>query len=108
MKDYRAIAEATRAQVWDRWEEGLGLSEISRTLGVRQIRVCSIVAACGGIRPPQRRRSERVLSAAEREEISRGVAAGCSMREIADICSVLPRASVGRSLAMPGHRVIAR
>ena len=83
MKDYRAVAEATRAQVWDRWEEGLGLSEISRTLGVRPVRVCSIVTACGGIRPPQRRRAERVLSLSEREEISRGLAAGCSMREIA-------------------------
>lgn len=82
-RDYRAVAEATRAQVWDRWEEGLTLREISLALGVRAVRVSSIVAACGGIRPPQRRRSQRVLSAAEREEISRGVSAGCSMREIA-------------------------
>lgn len=83
MRDYRAVAEATRAQVWDRWEDGLGLSEISRTLGVRPPRVRSIVTACGGIRPPLRRRAERVLSMREREEISRGLAAGCSMREIA-------------------------
>jgi hypothetical protein len=32
MRDYRALTEATRGQVWDRREEGLGLSEISRTL----------------------------------------------------------------------------
>lgn len=109
MRDYRAVAEATRAQVWDRWEDGLGLSEISRTLGVRPPRVCSIVAACGGIRPPQRRRAERVLSAAEREDISRGVAAGCSMREIARHLQRAP-SSISREIArhagVQGYRAV--
>src|SRR5690606_28694178 len=48
-----------------------------------------ILAESGGIRPAQRRRSARVLSLAEREEISRGMAAGQSMRAIA--------ASLGRA-----------
>lgn len=100
-RDYRAVAETTRAQVWDRWEEGLGLAEISRALDVRPIRVCSIVAAGGGIRPAQRRRSQRVLSAAEREEISRGLMAGCSMREIARHLHRAP-SSVSREIARHG------
>lgn len=100
-RDYRAVAEATRAQVWDRWEDGLGFTEISRTLGVRPVRVCSIIAACGGIRPPQRQRSQRVLSAAEREEISRGLVAGCSMREIARHLDRAP-SSVSREVARHG------
>jgi IS30 family transposase len=37
----------------------------------------------GGIRPAPRRRSRRMLSMDEREEISRGVAAGVSLRSIA-------------------------
>ena len=79
----KSAAEATRAAVWDRWEEGLHIAEIASTLNMRHKGVNAIIAACGGIRPAQRCRSPRVLSTAEREEISRGLKAGCSMREIA-------------------------
>lgn len=79
----RSAAEATRARVWDRWGEGLHIAEIASTLNMRHAGVSAIIAACGGIKPAQRCRSQRVLSAAEREEISRGLKAGCSMREIA-------------------------
>jgi IS30 family transposase len=57
--------------------------EIASTLQIREQGVRAIIGACGGIRPAQRCRSQRVLNAAEREEISRGLKAGCSMREIA-------------------------
>ena len=80
---HRSALEATRARIWDRWCDGLTLTEIARTLEVRENGVRAIIAACGGIRPARRYRSQRVLSAAEREEISRGLQAGCSMREIA-------------------------
>jgi IS30 family transposase len=79
----RSVMEATRVQVLDGWHDGLSMIEIARMLRIRDKRVQSIVTACGGIRPPQRCRSERVLSALEREEISRGLRAGCSLREIA-------------------------
>jgi IS30 family transposase len=69
--------------VWDRWGEGLPMVEIASTLQIREQGVRAIIGACGGIRPAQRCRSQRVLNAAEREEISRGLKAGCSMREIA-------------------------
>lgn len=84
-KGYRkkSTAEATRAVVWDRWGEGLHIAEIASTVNMSHEGVKAIIAACGGIRPAQRCRSQRVLSAAEREEISRGLKAGCSMREIA-------------------------
>jgi IS30 family transposase len=52
-------------------------------LQVRETGVRAIIEASGGIRPAQRYRAQRALSAAEREEISRGLKAGCSMREIA-------------------------
>jgi IS30 family transposase len=79
----RSAAEVTRGLVWDLWEEGLPMMEIASQLKVRENGVRAIIGACGGIRPAQRCRSQRVLSAAEREEISRGLKAGCSMREIA-------------------------
>lgn len=79
----RSAAEATRALVWNRWGEGLPMMEIASTLKIREQGVRAIIGACGGIRPTQRCRSQRVLGAAEREEISRGLKAGCSMREIA-------------------------
>lgn len=79
----KSTAEATRAAVWDRWDEGSYIAEIAGTLNMRHEGVNAIIAACGGIRPAQRCRSPRVLSTAEREEISRGLEAGCSMREIA-------------------------
>jgi IS30 family transposase len=79
----RSPAEATRALVWDRWGEGLPMMQIASTLKIREQGVRAIIGACGGIRPAQRCRSQRALSAAEREEISRGLKAGCSMREIA-------------------------
>jgi Transposase and inactivated derivatives, IS30 family len=84
-KGYRrkSVAEAIRAQVWAGWAEGLLMVEIARMLQVRQTGVRAIIEACGGIRPAHRCRSQRVLSTAEREEISRGLQAGCSMREIA-------------------------
>jgi DNA-binding NarL/FixJ family response regulator len=37
----------------------------------------------GGIAPASRHHSRRVLTLAEREDISRGLASGCSMRIIA-------------------------
>jgi IS30 family transposase len=103
----RGTAESIRAQVWDRWAEGLNLAGIARDLNVRPPRVVSIIHGHGGIRPAQRRRSARVLKASEREAISRGLVAGCSMREIARICNALPRASAARLLALAGLSVIA-
>jgi IS30 family transposase len=69
----RSTSEVTRALIWDRW----------------------------GIRPPPRRRSERVLKASERELISRGLVAGCSMREIARHLKRAP-SSISREIARSG------
>lgn len=97
----RSESEETRARIWDHWEAGLGLYEISRELKVRVARVCSTIEACGGIRPARRRRSKQALSAAEREEISRGLRAGCSMREIARHLQRAP-SSISREIARHG------
>lgn len=97
----RGPAEAIRSQIWDRWEAGLCMGDIARTLQVRGIRVRSIIQWHGGIRPPQRCRSVRVLGRTEREAVSRGLAAGCSMREIARHLRRAP-SSISREIARGG------
>ncbi len=74
-----------KAEIWRGWKSGETFNGIGRVLGRAGPHVRSLVAANGGFVPPPRRRSIRVLSRVEREEISRGVAAGDSMRAIATV-----------------------
>jgi len=75
--------EADKALMWDRWQRGDSLHEIARLFDRHHSSVRGILERTGGIRPPERRRSSRSLTLAEREEISRGVASGRSLRAIA-------------------------
>jgi hypothetical protein len=85
MKYRRRIyySDANKALMWDRWQAGDSLGEIARLFDRRHSSVRGIIERCGGMRPPTRRRSARALTLAEREEISRGIAAGRSLRSIA-------------------------
>ncbi len=89
------------AQMWDRWQEGISLNEIGRMFDRGHSSVQRILAESGGIRPPQRRRSRRALSLAEREEISRGIVAGRSLRSIASSLGRAP-STVSRELRRNG------
>jgi len=75
--------EADKALMWDRWQKGESLNEIGRYFGRSHTSIRNILSQTGGIRPPARRRSLRSLSLSEREEISRGIVAGRSIRSIA-------------------------
>ena len=75
--------ETDKGLMWDRWEKGESLNSIARHFGRSHSSIQGILSRTGGIRPPQRQRSQRALTLAEREEISRGVAAGQSLRSIA-------------------------
>src|SRR3954454_3130568 len=79
----RVFTAAESAEVWDRWQRGDGLSLIGRAFGKKSSSIFAHLKPHGGIRPVPRRRSRRVLTLDEREEISRGVAAGVSLRSIA-------------------------
>jgi len=91
--DRRCVGVATRGtqglsslqkkELWERWKAGESLTEIGRALQKRTGSIHWALKATGGFAPPQRRRSSRALSQAEREEISRGLAAGDSLRAIA-------------------------
>ena len=75
--------ETDKGLMWDRWEKGESLSSIARHFGRSHSSIQGILSRTGGIRPPQRQRSQQALTLAEREEISRGVVAGQSLRSIA-------------------------
>jgi IS30 family transposase len=73
-----------RAELWERWRGGQCVADIARALERRnKSGVYRVLALKGGIAPAPRRRGLRALRLAEREEISRGIAAGRSMRRIA-------------------------
>ncbi|MES9897701.1 MAG: IS30 family transposase [Sedimenticola sp.] len=75
--------EEQKALMWDCWQKGETLGSIARLFDRHHPSIERIIAASGGIRPAHRQRSSRCLSLAEREEISRGIATGQSLRAIA-------------------------
>ena len=72
--------EQQKSLMWDRWQKGESLSSIARLFDRHHSSVEGILKATGGIRARLRRRSRLALTLSEREEISRGVAAGYSSR----------------------------
>jgi len=91
------------AVIWDRWEKGESINAIARDLGRGHSAIQGLLARTGGIRPAQRTRSQRALSLAEREEISRGVVAGFSLRFIAGLLNRAP-STVSREIKRNGGR----
>src|SRR5664279_478549 len=72
-----------RIDMWRRWKAGESLHEIGRAFGKAHGSIRFLLKQRGGIVPPARRRSSRTLTLAEREDISRGIASGSPIREIA-------------------------
>ena len=82
---------AQKVELWERWKQGQSISAISRALERRnKTGVQRIVALHGGIAPLPRRRAGVALRLEEREEISRGIAAGRSIRGIARLLGRAP------------------
>ena len=99
----RTVSEVRRVAIWAHWDQGFSMTEIARTLGVRMLTVRSVIEWHGGIKPRARCRSVRALSRLEREEISRGLTAGCSLREIARHLRRAP-SSISREVSRHGGR----
>jgi IS30 family transposase len=97
------FSEFEKAEIWRGWKSGKTFKSIGRALDRAGTHVRVLVAASGGFVPPPRRRSSRVLSRVEREEISRGIAAGDSMRTIANALEREP-STVSREIARHGGR----
>ncbi|WP_440468877.1 IS30 family transposase [Pseudomonas sp. YH-1] len=75
--------ESQKALMWDRWKAGDSLQQIAQLFDRNHSSIQRILAETGGIRPATRRRSRLALTLAEREEISRALAVGQSIRHIA-------------------------
>jgi DNA-binding CsgD family transcriptional regulator len=72
-----------KAEMWDRWQRGESINSIGRAFDRGHSSIYGLFVRAGGIRPPARRRSRLALTLSEREEISRGIAGGLSLRAIA-------------------------
>lgn len=77
------LSKKEREEVWKRWRAGEQVADIAMVLGRADHSVARELDYTGGIAPRERRRAARVLALREREEISRGLSAGESMRSIA-------------------------
>ena len=97
------LSASQRIEMWGRWKAGQSLHEIGRAVGKSHVVIQFLLARHGGIAPPTRRRARLTLTLAEREDISRGIASGSSVREIA---KSLDRAvsTVSREVARHGGR----
>jgi len=93
-----------KAELWKRWKAGESLSDIARALKKNGGSIFGVLRLRGGIAPVGRTRSQRVLSSADREEISRGIAAGLSIRSIATLISRSP-STVCREIARNGGAI---
>src|ERR1700685_4162784 len=97
------LSAEQRSDLWNRWKAGQSLNAIGRALGKEHHVIHFLLARHGGIAPAVRRRCLRALTLAERGDISRGIASGLPIREIA---KRLKRAvsTVSREGARPGGR----
>ncbi len=93
--------DSQKALMWERWKKGESLQQIAQLFNRNHSSVNRILAETGGIRPPQRSRSALVLSLAEREEISRALVAGQSIRSIASRLGRAP-STVSREILRNG------
>lgn len=96
-------SDAQKTQMWERWQKGDSLHDIARLFDRGHSAVQRILAESGGIRPAARRRSRLALTLAEREELSRGVAAGHSLRSIAASLGRAP-STISREIRRNGGR----
>jgi IS30 family transposase len=78
------FSEEDKVTIWDMREAGVPVKRIAKHLGRQNSSLRRFIADYGGRRPSTRERSELRLSLVEREEISRGLAAGWSIRAIAE------------------------
>src|ERR1700683_2212210 len=97
------LSPTQRTDVWNRWKSGQSLHEIGRAYRKPHSSIRCLLLPRAGSPPPARRRSRLALTRSEREDISRGIASGSSIRAIA---RHLDRAAstVGREVTRHGGR----
>ncbi|WP_427308908.1 IS30 family transposase [Cupriavidus sp. H39] len=105
MKQRRRIyySETQKALMWERWRKGDTLAQITRLFDRYHSSIQAVLARTGGIQPAQRHRSRLALTLAEREEISRAVVAGRSIRSVAARLGRAP-STISREVRRNGGR----
>ena len=101
------LSAAQKRELWKRWKRGQSSNDIARAFAKLRGSIYKVLSSSGGIEPPARRRSRLALSLAEREEISRGLAEGQSMREIAGVIQRAPSTvsrEIGRHRGRTSYR----
>ena len=79
----RWYTSVEKSEMWDRWQQGESLNAIARAFETSHSAIAKNFARFGGFRPPDRQRSRLALTLSQREEISRGIVSGLSLRSIA-------------------------
>lgn len=97
------LTAAFKAEVWRHWQAGESCAETGRALDRTGGVIHGVVAERGGVAPVARCRSRRALTLPEREEISRGLCAGDSIRQMARRMGRAP-SSLSREIARHGGR----
>lgn len=95
--------EQKKSVIWHEWERGTPMSNIARVIEKPPATVFSYLQYHGGIRPRRRQRRAQALDIGEREEISRGIAHGHSIRFIAEILCRSP-STVSREINKNGGK----
>lgn len=88
-------------ELWDRYGAGESPASLARRFNKHSTSINSRIRDAGGIRPHLAERGSQHLTADEREEISRGLAAGLSYRAIARQLGRAP-STVSREVAANG------
>jgi len=94
-------SDSQKTLMWDRWQKGDSLHQIAKLFDRYHTSIRGILAETGGIRPAPRRRSRLALTLAEREDISRAVVSGHSIRSIAASLGRAP-STISRELSRNG------
>ena len=101
------FTEKQKAEMWDRWQRGESMRSIGRLFDRGSSSIYPLLARTGGIRPPERRRSRLALTLAEREEVSRSLGAGLSLRSIARQLRRAP-STISREVQRNGGQLVYR
>jgi IS30 family transposase len=101
------LSPREKTDIWRRWKCGQSLHEIGRAHGRPHPTIRKLLLPSGGIPPITRRRSRLALTLAEREDISRGIASGSRLREIArrlDRAASTVSREISRNGGRPAYR----
>lgn len=103
MAETNGLSEDVKAKIWAHWGKGAPMIFISRDVSRAPTSVFSFLRYHGGIQPRSRYRRSDSLTLAKREEYSRGLAAGNTLRSIANDLGRSPSVAPGKVRGDGGH-----